>query len=68
MIPETLIETEKRRIFRAAFDIAASVGLDLDDAIDLARTLTAETLRRVMETAEPEANSSAPTQVISDGT
>jgi hypothetical protein len=46
MSGDVLEEADKRHIFRAAFDIASNMGLDLESAIDLARHLTRETLAR----------------------
>jgi hypothetical protein len=45
MEPDALSEMNEKRIFRAAYDIAASMESELDRAIDLARHLTVETLR-----------------------
>jgi hypothetical protein len=45
MEPDTLSEVTEKRIFRAAYDIAASMESTLDRAIDLARHLTVEALR-----------------------
>jgi hypothetical protein len=46
MSRDVLAEADKRHIFRAAFEIAANMGLDLESTIDLARHLTRETLDR----------------------
>jgi hypothetical protein len=45
MEPDALSEATEKRIFRAAYDIAASMENKLDRAIDLARYLTVEALR-----------------------
>ena len=36
----SILAEDKRRVFRAAFDIAAGFNLDLEHTIDLARALT----------------------------